>query len=335
MDTQKPKIYTMAYFLRQHYLGGEQIQLHDLSKPDPRLTKGDTGTLLYIDNNCGIHVKWDKGFETVVTPGADDFRIKAPKLETMKLYMPLCAEWADGDDTYDVEEASPLSDREILNYQDAIENALLRYREPIEAERGIMHWYDEDDAVDVKVKSAVFTTEARDGKLWGVAECRVAGKLTADELTTLKDYISGQASDGWGEGFEQREIETGDGDIYVHLWDWENWDIQTEEELFAPKVADGLPPLCFSTLPTTGELICIKRGESGYYPSDWSTSNPAANKELADFNNQKLGVTFAQRMAMECGSMHGWDVPGANPAAYPDEPIPEQASDPGMTMGGM
>lgn len=93
-----------------------------------------------------------------------------------------------------------------------------------------------------------------------------------------------------------------------------------------------LPELCFSTLASTGELICIKRGESGYYPSDWSTSDPAANKELADFNNQKLGVTYAQRMAMECGSMHGWDVPGANPAAYPDKPVPEQSEETGMRM---
>ena len=57
------------------------------------------------------------------------------------------------------------------------------------------------------------------------------------------------------------------------------WNIQTEQELFAPKLAEGLPELCFSTLPGTGELICIKRGVSGYYPSDWNTDDPAHNRE--------------------------------------------------------
>ena len=40
----------------------------------------------------------------------------------------------------------------------------------------------------------------------------------------------------------------------------DDWSIQTEQERFAPKVAEGLPELCFSILKTTGQLICIKRG---------------------------------------------------------------------------
>ena len=44
-------------------------------------------------------------------------------------------------------------------------------------------------------------------------------------------YVSGHASDGWGEGFEQREIKCGDRDIYVSFWQSKNWSLQTAEEL--------------------------------------------------------------------------------------------------------
>ena len=90
-------------------------------------------------------------------------------------------------------------------------------------------------------------------------------------------------------------------------------------------LSEGLPELCFSTLLTTGQLICIKRGETGYYPSDWDTGDKEKNVELADQLNEEMGVTMWQRKAMEVGSMCGWDVPGADPKAYEQEPM-------GMTL---
>lgn len=101
----------------------------------------------------------------------------------------------------------------------------------------MMRYYDEDDGVNRKVQSYTFTAEVRERKLWGVAECEVLGTLEPGELEKLKETISGQASDGFGEGFEQRAIQALDGEIYAHLWSPDSdWSIRTEQELFGPRL---------------------------------------------------------------------------------------------------
>jgi len=88
-----------------------------------------------------------------------------------------------------------------------------------------------------------------------------------------------------------------------------------------------LPASCFAVLLTTGELIQIRAGEKGYYRlgQRWP-EREASNKGItldafADFLNEEDGVTKAQREAMECGSMWGWEVPGANPDLYDKDGI--------------
>ena len=295
----------MVNFIREQYPPGTRIRLNSMEDPYAPIAPGTEGEVDFVDDIGTIHMKWDNGRALGIVPGEDSFSVLPPKLTTLKLYMPLTADFYERSEYGDLEpESTMLDGRALRGYQAQITAALMKNRVPEETERGLMHWYHEADSVNTKVHSAVFTVEERNRKLWGVAECRIAGELNAAEMDTLKEYIAGQASDGWGEHFEQQEkLVDGGSELYVHLWNADDWGIQTEQERFAPKLAEGLPELCFSVLPSTGELICIKRGENGYYPSDWSTDDPAQNRELADYNNARLGVPQAQRLAMECGSM--------------------------------
>jgi len=113
-----------------------------------------------------------------------------------------------------------------------------------------------------------------------------------------------------------------DEDDAIELAQSQGWQyIQERNENYCPlckrdkesegKIFEGLPPLCYSTLNSTGEVIIIKRGESGYFPIKDQTG-------LTDIDllNKNLGVTKAQVEAMKIGSMFGWHVAGANPAEY-------------------
>ena len=232
----------MVNFIKEQYPPGTRIRLNSMEDPYHPILPGTEGEVDFVDDKGQIFMKWDNGRTLPLAPDEDSFTVLPPKLETLKLYAPLIADLYERNRYGDLENESVVLDgRSLQAYQEKIAAALLKSRMPEETERGVMHWYDEADSVNRKVYSAVFTVEERNGQLWGVAECRVAGELTGAELETLKSYLEGQAADGWGEGFEQQEIRVdGKSELYVHLWNSDAWSIQTEQERFEQEQTGGM-----------------------------------------------------------------------------------------------
>ena len=65
-----------------------------------------------------------------------------------------------------------------------------------------------------------------------MTEVQAHGALSSSELAELTEWLSGQFSDGWGEGLEQREIKVDDGELCVSFWDSsDRFFIKPEDEL--------------------------------------------------------------------------------------------------------
>ena len=220
-------------FMKEQYPPGTRIRLTEMKDPYAPVPPGTEGSVDYIDDECQFHMKWDNGRTLALIPGVDRFSIIPQPLQTLKLYMPLTVMLYEQNQWGDLEnDPVEIDSYDVLEHADSILAAIVKERRPEEAERGLMKYYHKDDGVNQKVQSCVFTVEQAHNQLMGVAECRVKGELTTEEMELLKDYVSGQASDGFGEGFEQRPIKTSDGEICVSLWSSDkNWSIMTQDEL--------------------------------------------------------------------------------------------------------
>ena len=303
--------------LRERYPPGSQIVLRRMvDDPDP-IPPGTVGTLTLIDDAGQFHTDWRNGRSLAVILGVDQFDVTPPEMAVLKIYSPMTAELYEYDETASAQSEDPVevNGSAILEFQDEIKQAMDDQKSPEEAERGVMHWYQKDDIINRKVHSITLHPEYRDDRAWCVAECRIIGDLTGGELNDLKGYVSSCLSDGIGESIESNLIDVGRDTLCIHVWK-DRASVQTERELFGLKLQDFLPPMCYSVLPSSGALIGIRRGESGYFLAMEGTGDRAANEAVANQENKRLGVTPEQRMAMEIGSLCGWDAPGANPRMY-------------------
>ena len=91
-----------------------------------------------------------------------------------------------------------LTASEVLEYEDEILALIQKERLPNEGDRGLAVYLDGD--LSRKVYSINPLAEEWNGELWGVTEVQADWELSPSELVELTDWLSGQFSDGWGEG---------------------------------------------------------------------------------------------------------------------------------------
>lgn len=100
-----------------------------------------------------------------------------------------------------------------------------------EEQRGFMA-YSDDEHLRHKVFSVFPSVETIGNDLYGVVTVMSYGELNKTELEELSDEITGQLSDGWGEGFEQHPVTIGGEDYYISFWNCDDFYLKPESEVF-------------------------------------------------------------------------------------------------------
>ena len=157
--------------------------------------------------------------------------------ETLKAYVitDLTAELAveDMDSEYGEDDYAELDGHDLTEYEPSIREYIEKEKELLDDGGNLAPYIDSslprlrENVLRIEPDVVVY-----DGKLCGCATVELKQELSERDWNALFDYISGQYSDGWGEGFEQRDIPVADGVLNVHFW---------QPDQHCPIVLDALP----------------------------------------------------------------------------------------------
>lgn len=164
------------------------------------------------------------------------------ELNELRLFSPLTACIYAYGEYGDLEnEPMDMSSCELCDYKEQILEAIQRERLDTEGDRGLAV-YLHNVLLGQKVHSMNPTIEEWHGELWGVLEVQTHGDLSEGEMRGLIEAWEGQCSDGWGEGFEQREIKIDQGELNVSFWNsGRDFSILPEQELKSqPEQCSGM-----------------------------------------------------------------------------------------------
>lgn len=116
-------------------------------------------------------------------------------------------------DDYD-DEGEPVPSSRAKQYRPAIRRALDKEQNIEGLDPASMANYQDNP----KVEWVSWDVDVVDNELCGVIIVGLNDELFDEEEKELMDWISGQNSDGFGEGFEQTDIDVADGTLNVSFW---------------------------------------------------------------------------------------------------------------------
>ena len=134
----------------------------------------------------------------------------------MKYYCPLKVLVYEENEYGDIDESDSyeLDGRFADSYEYEIRERLSEYCDDLD----MAEYFNADHKNIHKLKEVKWDVESVDGTLYGCITATLTDYFTDEEEETFKDWVSGQNSDGLGEGFEQRAIDISDGEMYVSFW---------------------------------------------------------------------------------------------------------------------
>lgn len=89
-------------------------------------------------------------------------------------------------------------------------------------------YFDGDESYVGDVNNGYLYFKYEDGKLWSITTYDSTRELTQKELEELKEYTTGQWSDGIGEGFEQFPCHTASQPYRIYEKEFDDYENQDE-----------------------------------------------------------------------------------------------------------
>lgn len=178
----------------------------------------------------------------IVTSDKWRFRDLSGDLVTTRLFSPLQGAFFEEDEWGNMGETpSVLDGRDLMQYASDIQERINEEDWSHEGDRGLAVYLD-NQLLKQRVVSMFPGIEEVNGCLYGVMTVVSRGGLLPQELGTVMESWSGQASDGWGEGFEQREFQEEGGILYVRFWQPEDSFEILPEDVFLDRIRQSSGP---------------------------------------------------------------------------------------------